>query len=44
MVGKSVSEKLAEKKAEAANDGFEKIVVSGGDGAQPTYLAYYEES
>ena len=34
MVGKSVSEKLAEKKAEAANDGFEKITVTGGDGAK----------
>jgi len=37
MVGKSVSEKLAEKKAaEAAvtDDGFEKVVVTGGDGTK----------
>jgi len=41
MVGKSVSEKLAEKKA-AADDGFEKIVVTGGDGTK-NFLAFSKE-
>jgi len=34
MVGKSVSEKLADKKAAAEDDGFEKVTVTAGEGAK----------
>ena len=43
MVGKSVSEKLADKKAEASNDGFEKVTVAAGDGAR-NFLSFSREA
>ena len=42
MVGKSVSEKLAEKKAAAADDGFEEVKAVGGDGTK-NFLAFSKE-
>ena len=42
MVGKSVSEKLAEKKA-VADDGFEKVTVAGGEGAR-NFLSFSKEA
>ena len=42
MVGKSVSEKLAEKKAAEADDGFEKVVVTGGSG-EKNFLSFSHE-